>query len=174
MRVLRKAECSFVGGGGATAPAAAPLTRQSPTVYTNSFNGITTTVVCTTPFSINLSLGVTTKGKLVDMNTGLSVNTENCTTYTTDTKTQIESICKGTDCTVINLKTGQKISETTVDNGDTGVEQLASGDGGDAAAFSEYDFAGDPGYGDPSSGYGDPYSNPGSDPVGLPEDVGYA
>ncbi|MTV36648.1 hypothetical protein [Duganella radicis] len=173
MRVISKSECAYIGGGGPVAPAqTTQLTKQSPTVYIGSFNGITTTVVCTTPFSASLNLAINTKGKLVDANGGASVDTQSCTVTTVDTKTQIESVCKGTDCTTIDLKTGQKISETTVDDGDTGIEQLAQADSGDMVAFAGYDFSGgggdDGGGGDGGWAGGDP----GGGGVGDPEDGG--
>lgn len=171
MRVLSRSECAYIGGGsGPVAPAqTTQLTRQSPTIFSASFNGITTTVVCSTPFSASLNLAITTKGKLVDANGGAAIDTQSCTITTTDTKTQIQSVCKGTDCTTIDLKTGQKISETQVENGDTGIEQLAQADTGDEVAFAGYDFGGgDGGWGDDPGSGGDP----GDGGIGGPEDGG--
>lgn len=170
MRVLSRSECAYIGGGGPVAPAQiTPLTRQAPTVYSGSFNGVTTTVVCSTPFSVGLNLEINTKGKLIDGSTGASIQTQECTTTTLDTNTHIESVCKGTDCKTYDMKTGHQISETTVEDGDSGIVELAQVDGGDAGAFAGYDFgSGDDG-GDGGWAGTDPGSGSG---IGDPEDGG--
>lgn len=127
MRVLNLAERKVISGAGAPVP----LTQVAPKIFTNTVNGITTTVVCTAPQSFSFTLALSSIGKLVRGDTGLGATISgDCTITTIDTKTNIESVLHPNGkIDVIDLKNGHTISETDAAPGDTGLSELAGAEG---------------------------------------------
>lgn len=142
MRLLSSEELRCIAGGeNAGGEKVAPLKQVAPNVWVTVFNGYKTTVVCNTPSSFSFNFGISTSGKLVNLETGGAYNApSNCTVTTLNTKSGIQSTCSNNQCTVTDLS-GQKTSQTTVESDDSGLAQLAAAENttAEAAAGDEGD-----------------------------------
>jgi len=120
------------GGGGLAANVAGSFTFLGNGGWRNIGGDTVTSIFCTPGTTFSFNLGLSTAGKIVNANTGLSVSLPgDCRIVTDNSKTGIQTNCpaNGGTCQVINTKTGQQISssnETDVDQ--SGLSSVAVGE----------------------------------------------
>jgi hypothetical protein len=126
-----------MGGGGLAGNVAGTFTFAGNGSWTNLGNGISVNMVCTPGTTFGFTLGLSTSGKLVNAQTGLDLQfSGSCTVTTINTKTGIETICptNGGTCTVIDTKTGQKLSDASNSFFDqSGFSTVSIGEGSEVA-----------------------------------------
>jgi hypothetical protein len=138
MRMLSKVECKAIGGAG-TSVAAFSSTNNgaNSNEMSTTINGVTTVLQCSTPLKLGFTLGVTSVGKFLNLDTGFTVSMPaNCTTTITDSlnHTVVKCVAGASTCTWLNLKTGDT-KQVAVDPTDSGLEQLAQIQGEDLSTL---------------------------------------
>lgn len=132
MRTLSVLEIKTVSGGAAPKGTSVKLERLSPTIFSQSFNGFTTTVVCNTPPSFSLTLGLTTAGKIVNASTSAAwVGEAGCVITTLDTHDGSKTITDTTKhtTTVIDKNGKATVTVAMTDQSDSGISYMADAEG---------------------------------------------
>ena len=125
------------GGGSVASNVAGSFVLTSPGNWQNTGGNSLTTLMCSAGTTFSFNLGLSTTGKIVNAQTGLTATLPNdCRIITKDTSTGIQTNCpaNGGLCQVINTKTGEQSTSNLVSYVDqTGFSDISIGEGSEFA-----------------------------------------